>query len=363
MATIIGTTANDFLVGGIEADSILGLEGNDTIEGNTNNDTIVSGSGTDLLYGGDGNDSLFGIASSGTWQYGQQGDDILLGGTGFDYLNGGSGADYLFGDLNADDLYGEAGNDFLDGWYGDDRLFGGGENDRLLGYFGNDSLYGGIGNDTLAGEADNDRLDGGLGNDNLYGGIGNDTLNGVANSPDPVTTTSFRRPGAGEKDTLTGGPGDDVFELGVLWSFSNLPPVPIDLYLDGSSSGNAGFALITDFNTATDKILLANRPRDYFLSPVLVDGGAAGDIGIFARNSGSGDLIAVIRNAPTNLSLAGTYFTRIPFEPPSIDSFPPPTPLPTPLPPISTPFDPLPFELLPILPVDLIAPISLPVLL
>jgi hypothetical protein len=147
----------------------------------------------------------------------------------------------------------------------------------------------------------------------------------------------------------------------MLLSLSGLPTVPIDLYLDGASGSTAGFALITDFNFDTvsgDRILLANSPRDYFLSPVLVEGGDISDIGIFARTGSSGDLIAVIKNPPPGLSLGSSYFTRISFEPPSRDSFPPPTPLPTPLPPIPIPFDPLPFELLPILPIDLIPPIS-----
>jgi hypothetical protein len=82
----------------------------------------------------------------------------------------------------------------------------------------------------------------------------------------------------------------------------------------------------------------AHRPRDYFLSPVLVEGGDIRDIGIFARTGSSEDLIAVIKNAPLDLSLGGTYFTIISFEPPSRDSFPPPTPLPTPLPPIPIPY-------------------------
>jgi RTX calcium-binding nonapeptide repeat (4 copies) len=293
----------------------------------------------------------------------------IIGTPGNDYLVGGIESDYLYGDAGSDDLYGEAGNDFLDGWLGNDRLFGGAGNDDLLGYDGNDILYGGTGNDRLYGEDDNDRLYGGLGNDFLTGQLGNDSLNGVANSPGSATATLSRRPGAGERDTLTGGGGGDVFELGMLLSLiSGLPAVPTDLYLDGSSSGNAGFALINDFGT-DDIILLANSPRYYFLSPVLVDGGTDGDIGIFARNSPSGDLIAVIRPDPanptnlTNLSLADPRFTSISFEPPSRDSFPPPTPPATPLPPIPTPFDPLPFEPLPIFPVDLIPPISLPFLL
>ncbi|MEG4231420.1 SBBP repeat-containing protein [Microcoleus sp. Pol11C3] len=116
---IIGTDADDILVGD---------RGNDTISGKQGNDTLGGLDGNDQMYGHQGNDCL----------EGGNGDDTLYGGKGNDSLLGGNGEDVLFGDRGFDSLIGGEGND---------TLYGGKGNDTLFGSLGNDCLIGGLGSD------------------------------------------------------------------------------------------------------------------------------------------------------------------------------------------------------------------------
>ena len=82
-----------------------GLDGDDRMENNTpyrgfqyggnGNDLLIGGSGTDYQFGENGNDQL----------WGKDGNDKLDGGNGFDLLHGGNGNDYL--DTGADFVFGE----------------------------------------------------------------------------------------------------------------------------------------------------------------------------------------------------------------------------------------------------------------
>ncbi|NEP25711.1 calcium-binding protein [Moorena sp. SIO3I6] len=238
---ILGTPNPDFLLGTANDDLILGLEGND----------IIIGLG--------GNDLLFG----------QEGNDTIIGGSGNDFLFGGSGNDFLSGDSGNDSLFGESGND---------SLFGGSGNDSLSGGSGNDSLFGGLGNDSLSGDSGNDSLRGGLGNDSLSGGDGDDTIVGVA----PTSSN----PGVNEIDILTGGAGADIFELG---DSSN------PYYVGGGGFlGSNDFAVITDFQSGTDKIQLHGQINDYtFLGSFIAINSTSGldVIAIVAGGYNSADLI------------------------------------------------------------------------
>jgi len=166
---ILGTAADDYLIGYASADTIDGSGGNDVIYGRGGNDTLNGGTGDDQLYGDDGDDVLNGGA----------GVDYLAGGNGSDILYGGDGNEqFLLGFAGNDTIYGGAGDDALAGMDDDDFLDGGIGNDVLYGNNGNDFLYGGDGNDSLYGDLDNqvgnDILDGGAGNDYLVGGAGSD---------------------------------------------------------------------------------------------------------------------------------------------------------------------------------------------
>lgn len=261
--------AEDVLVGGADADSLVGLDGDDELLGRGGDDVLFGGRGEDILSGAGQNDTL----------YGGEGDDVLVGGKGNDVLHGGSGIDVLIGgqgrdtadysgsaaavtvnlakgsasggdaagdilisieDVSGSDradkltgnnsanrlsgaagndtLTGSGGNDTLDGGDGNDRLVGGNGNDRGSGGAGRDTLIGGGGADTLKGDAGNDVLDGGDGNDVLAGGAGDDQISG----------------GLGN-DTMSGGADNDIFVF----------------------AGAFGNDQITDFNIATHRIDLS----------------------------------------------------------------------------------------------------------
>lgn len=215
----------------------LPTNGNDTLSGGAGNDSINALGGNDLITGGDGNDTLLGSSGS-------------------------------------DDLYGESGNDRLDGGTGDDGFISGGEgNDTLRGASGSDNLRGDSGNDRLDGGADHDSLTGGTGNDNLTGGTGNDILIGAGSGSS----------GVGERDTLRGNDGNDVFVLGD----------STQAYYFGG--GTTDRATIADFILGTDQIQLHGSAVDYTLAVV------SGSTQI--RNSG--DLVAIVQNV-TSLNLNDT---------------------------------------------------------
>ena len=60
MATINGTSGNDYLEGADDSDLINGNDGHDTLAGYGGNDTILGGAGADLIFGGAGSDSVDG---------------------------------------------------------------------------------------------------------------------------------------------------------------------------------------------------------------------------------------------------------------------------------------------------------------
>jgi hypothetical protein len=71
------------------------------IQGGADSNTISGGSGNDLIYGRAGNDTLNGDA----------GHDVIYGEAGDDNINGGTGADYISGGAGNDTLNGGTGND------------------------------------------------------------------------------------------------------------------------------------------------------------------------------------------------------------------------------------------------------------
>ena len=116
---------------------------------------------------------------------------------------------------------------------------------------------------------------GGRGHDTLRGGNGSDALVGVDLSQ------GF---GVGERDVLFGGEGADFFSLGdemVLYYDDG------DLLTDGRND----YALIRDFETGVDRIIIFGSFSDYTLNEV------SGDTEIFTN----GDLIAIVRGV-TGLS-------------------------------------------------------------
>ncbi|NEO90072.1 MAG: calcium-binding protein [Moorea sp. SIO3G5] len=238
---------------------ILGTPNIDLLLGSANNDLILGLEGDDIIIGLEGNDLLLG----------QEGNDILIGGSGNDFLFGGSDNDFLSGDSGNDSLFGESGND---------SLFGGSGNDSLSGGSGNDSLSGGSGNDSLSGDSGNDSLFGGLGNDSLSGGDGNDRIVGV----DPTSNN----PGVNEIDILTGGAGADTFVIG---DQNNA------YYVGQGLFGFNDYAVITDFQSGTDKIQLKSGINYTFSDNFIAINSTSGldVIAIVSGGYNQGDLIFV----------------------------------------------------------------------
>ncbi|WGM40406.1 hypothetical protein [Caulobacter sp. NIBR1757] len=241
--------------------------GNDTLRGGAGNDTLSGGGGDDLLLGGLGNDTITGGAGIDTVSY----EDISVangigvgvyllrpenqnrsqGDGGFDFI---TGVENVIGSQISDTLDGDHNNNVLTGLGGDDLLIGEGGDDTLIGGAGEDFLRGRDGDDILQGGADHDFLSGGEGNDILDGGDGldrasmalslatdaqvgatvdltiagpQDTGHGLDTfiSIEHVSGTTFADTLTGDAganwlwgitggDTLNGGDGNDLLEIG-----------------------------------------------------------------------------------------------------------------------------------------------------
>ena len=168
--TLHGGAGNDLLEGGA---------GDDILVGGTGSDHLIGNGGADIMYGQDGNDNFFynpGQTNAGDYIDGGAGLDSVIfyseAGTtlsvtaqagsfkGIENIYGGQGNDTI----DASTLPGRVA---LDGDDGDDVLIGGTDGSYLAGDAGNDTLVGGAGDDTL---------DGGAGADTMRGGDGNDTF-------------------------------------------------------------------------------------------------------------------------------------------------------------------------------------------
>jgi Ca2+-binding RTX toxin-like protein len=257
-----GFTLTDSAVTGDHTDALSGIEqavliagaGADLVDA-----SMFNGSGGTIQYGNDGNDTLigsnagdalFGGAGDDT-QIGLGGDDSLNGSSGLDFLDGGDGNDRLRGQgASRDTLFGGAGDDDIDGGAGNDIVYGIGSDGftltngslvgngsdnltsiefaELVGEAGNDLIdartFTGIGV-TLRGNAGNDTLLGSSGRDVLYGNAGDDVLRGF-DGIDSILGSSGAdlldggeggdrlRGQGGSHDSLYGGGGNDTLDGG-----------------------------------------------------------------------------------------------------------------------------------------------------
>jgi Ca2+-binding RTX toxin-like protein len=334
--TLGGNGGDDLLIGGSQTDFLFGGDGNDTIAAKLGNDTVNGGNGTDvvtekadvnfiltngtltglgtdtltsiesaILTGGVGNNTLSAIAFTlgSVTLNGASGNDVLRCGSGNDTLTGGLGNDSISGGSGIDTLK-ESGNvsftltnNSLTG-LGTDTLAGM-NLANLTGGVGNNSfnaLAFTLGSVTLNGNAGNDVLRGGFANDFLLGGDGNDVLRGAGNNN-----------GVGSIDTLTGNAGNDNFIL------SDSLTV---FYNDGNNatSGLLDYALITDFNSAQDKIQLEGAANRYVLDSSAIAGITGTSIYLDTNGSGAfnstDELIAVVQGSG-GLSLGSSYFIYV----------------------------------------------------
>ena len=209
---------DDFIDGGLGADTILGDRGTDTVSyaGRTARVTVsLNGSGgdgqsgeNDNVYGdvenvtgGSGNDALTGAGSDNVLE-GGPGIDTLTGQAGNDTLRGGPGSDVYSGGAGSDTAsysdHGAAVNVSLDGAPGDGD---GTENENLPGDVEN--VTGGAGNDTLRGSGAANVLEGGEGTDSFQAGAGDDQVNARDSRSEVVVC------GAGA-DTVSADHDDDT---------------------------------------------------------------------------------------------------------------------------------------------------------
>ncbi len=279
--TIVGTSADDSIDGGVGDDDIQGKSGNDTLIGGEGNDYLFGSTGMDLLIGGNGNDTLDGSTNFDT-VYGGDGDDSILGVSGNDSLSGGEGHDAIHGGSGTDTIEGDGGNDLLKGNSGSDIIYGGTGNDTLQGSDGIDKLYGEDGDDSIDGGSDVDRAYGGEGNDFIKGGDGDDRLEGD-NGLDTISggTGNDAIKGGGDADEIDGNSGNDYIwgddgNDTVLGSsgFDTLKGGSDDDYIDGGSDDD-----YIEGNSGNDTII-GDDGND------TLDGGGGADIFYFISNSG-----------------------------------------------------------------------------
>ncbi len=359
---LTGKNGNDRIYGGNDQDDLRGGRGDDRIYGQSDDDRLYGEVGDDKLYGGEDDDLLDGGEGDDSL-FGETGRDTLLGGSGDDALNGGIEADSMVGGEGNDSLWAESGdtlrggvgNDVLDGWlgglnlmFGDegmDSLFGGNGSDTLDGGTGSDSVVAGAGNDWVTGGAGNDTVIGGAGSDvanfsasaadlnislslgrafgdgsdwlqeveniqsgkgsdtlagsavanRLVGGFGRDVLSGAGGNDTLTGCSVGANGGRGEVDSLAGGAGADVFELG--WSGGCY-------YNDGNASsvGATDYAVITDFEVGTDRLVLDGAASNYYVGASV--SGVKG-YGIYLEQGKTDELVAVIQSS-TGVTVANT---------------------------------------------------------
>lgn len=226
MATINGTSLNDFLVGGIDDDFIYGNAGNDILEGGAGNDWLYGGTGADTMRGGLGND-FYEVNDAG---------DVVdeAGGDGFDTVS----ASVTFSSTDIEYVT-------LTGTMNINAYLTGSSGNTLIGNSGNNILSGGAGNDTLNGGAGNDTLIGNLGADTMLGGLGDDIYY-VDDIGDVVDETG----GGGTQDKVLTSVS---FTSAVVERVEMSGTANINATLTGTSSnaihGNSGTNVLTSSNS------------------------------------------------------------------------------------------------------------------
>ena len=272
---IIGSNANDTLIGNVDVNTIIGAAGDDTVQGGDAGDRLDGGAGgndwvdyrdsnvsgvevtlglpgaqvsggfangdiivnVENLRGSNLDDTLTSnLSDTGSGNNiidGAQGDDSLIANSGIETFFGGVGSDWLDyrasqeatgmiinlttgigqGDLAEDDRYGTENGTGT----GIENVRLGGGDDTLFGVIGNGLGQGGF--NTFLGFTGNDVIFGGSSRDFLRGDDGNDTLNG----------------GSGA-DSIIGGTGVNDFAD---YSGTNTQGVTIDLITGKGSGGDA----------------------------------------------------------------------------------------------------------------------------
>jgi Ca2+-binding RTX toxin-like protein len=221
-----GTIGDDVLLGGPDADVMIGGLGNDTITGEGNHDVLIGDDAT-VLFDDDGT-----VTRIETTNRGAGGSDTIDGGADQDIVIGGTGSDFLDGGLNDDLLFGDNVTLILNTNSGDAIT----PRFRSLAA-GATTIYDANGNPQIgsrqnrpggnpvwkdftitldqtltANQFGNDVIAGGGGSDEIFGQLGNDTIQGDGSR---TTGATAFRDGTGlhvTASTELGTDGDDYIE-------------------------------------------------------------------------------------------------------------------------------------------------------
>ena len=282
--TLRAGSGDDYFIVDNTLDVIEDAGGYDTVEARINNYTLAGGmealrlaGAAAVAFGNEDDNLLVGSLLANTLR-GMEGNDTLDGGTGVDSLIGGAGDDYFIIDNAGDKVFENAsdGIDTVEARVTGHILANGVENLLLFG-----SIAAGTGNSL----------------DNfLLGNLANNSLNGGAGTGNDTLSAAGSNRGVGQRDTLTGGNGNDVFILA---------DENGSFYDDGTSSstGVADFAYITDFNASQDdSLVLSGSAEEYSLvsgSPAGVTGiSGTGHYGLFRVEQGAtNELVAVLKSS------------------------------------------------------------------
>lgn len=226
--TRVGTSGNDFMLGGDIAQNLRGLAGNDTMIGGAGNDTLDGGAGIDSMMGNGGDDlyivdttsdavtedpgnGIDTVSASISYTLGANVERLILTGTANLSGAGNTLDNVLTGNAGNNSLSGSSGNDTLDGAAGVDTMSGGAGDDVYLVDVGGDVVTeaAGAGTDSVRASA-NWTMSANVENLVLLGSALNGTGNGSANT---ITGNAGNNvlDGAAGNDTLVGGAGDDSY--------------------------------------------------------------------------------------------------------------------------------------------------------
>ena len=92
---VVGTTGNDYIIGTVNAETIVADEGNDIINPGGGNDTIYLYLGHNVVLAGEGNKLIEGSASAGSIINLGSGNNRVILGSGADKVNSGSGSNTI----------------------------------------------------------------------------------------------------------------------------------------------------------------------------------------------------------------------------------------------------------------------------
>ncbi len=187
---IIGTSQDDGIWGddGVY-NKLVGGGGNDALRGYGGRDILLPGSGKNTIDGGEGDDDQLSYEDlnpqgPGVHIEAALGVTRFVGQTqekdsfkGIESFKGSNADDMIFlasTPTASRSAFGEDGHDIIIGGSGNDHIAGGDDWDQLVGHEGSDLIYAGSGDDVLDGGEGDDLLVGGQGYETMYGRAGAD---------------------------------------------------------------------------------------------------------------------------------------------------------------------------------------------